>query len=264
MVTASPTAKEPVRVIEGFLSPEKCKKLIDTYDIQCKPSTVVSANGDVLDEARTSWTYYMPDEDPIVVEMRGYVAEMIGVPADHIEGLQFLRYQKGQQYKFHYDYFDAIRHNQRVHTILVYLNDLEIDDGGSTIFKRYNMKVYPKEGRAIWFRNMTEEGELNTDSLHAGEPIIADKTKYAVNIWVRQKKVTSLSEAATPSVSTINMPEKTTNVKETNMVWWFVLGAVLLLTSVLLFVIYKDKDMKGMTTVWRLIKGIPSRFKRST
>ncbi len=128
--------------MEGFLEPTKCQYLIDTYSAKCKRSTVVDALGnDVVDPARTSHTFYMPNDDAVIVELRRKAAHMAGVPESHVEGLQLVRYAKGEQYKFHYDYFDAIRHNQREHTFLVYLNDFDVEDGGSTIFKNYAIKV---------------------------------------------------------------------------------------------------------------------------
>lgn len=172
---------------------EKCQYLIDTYKDKCKRSTVVDGNGkDVIDPARTSTTFFMPNDDPVIVEIRRKAAAMAGVPESHVEGLQLVRYAKGEQYKFHYDYFDAIRHNQREHTFLVYLNDLDLQEGGSTIFKNYGVKVYPRAGRCVWFRNMLD-GKVNPKSLHAGEEVLSDKVKYAVNVWIREKPVDDYS-----------------------------------------------------------------------
>jgi prolyl 4-hydroxylase len=188
------TYEEPCKIMEGFLEPAKCQYLIDTYKDKCKRSTVVDAAGkDVVDAARTSSTFFMPNDDPVIVEVRRKAAAMAGVPESHVEGLQLVRYAKGEQYKFHYDYFDAIRDNQREHTFLVYLNDLELEDGGSTIFKSYGIKVYPKTGRCIWFRDMID-GKLNEKSLHSGEQLLSDKVKYAVNVWIRQKPVDDYSK----------------------------------------------------------------------
>jgi prolyl 4-hydroxylase len=183
------TFEEPCKVMEGFLAPEKCQHLIDNYQQNCKRSTVVDANGkDVVDGGRTSSTYFLPDEDPVVQEIRKRACKMAGVPESHCEGLQLVRYAKGEQYKYHYDYYDAISNNQRHHTFLVYLNDFDMEDGGSTMFKYYNMKVYPKTGRCVWFRNMID-GKVNEKSLHSGEEVNSDKIKYAINVWIREKPV---------------------------------------------------------------------------
>ncbi len=191
---------EPCKIMEGFLEPEKCAYLIDTYQGLCKRSTVVNDDGkDILDTGRTSSTYFMPDTDPVVSELRRKAAQIAGVPETHIEGLQLVRYAKGEQYKFHHDYFDAIKDNQREHTFLVYLNEFDITEGGATIFKHYGVKVYPRTGRCIWFRDMID-GKLNEKSLHSGEEVMCDKVKYAVNIWIREKPLTSA--APTPPTPT--------------------------------------------------------------
>jgi prolyl 4-hydroxylase len=184
---------EPCKIMDAFLDGAKCQYIIDTFSDSCKRSTVVDAAGrDVVDPARTSSTFFMPNDDPVIAYIRQRCAAMAGVPESHVEGLQLVRYAKGEQYKFHYDYFDAIRHNQREHTFLVYLNDLEIDEGGATIFKNYGVKVYPRQGRCIWFRNMID-GKVNDKSLHAGEAVLSDKVKYAVNVWLREKPVDDYS-----------------------------------------------------------------------
>ncbi len=195
--------------MEGFLEPEKCQYIVDTYKDRCKRSTVVDAAGkDVVDPARTSSTYFMPNDDPVIVELRRKAAAMAGVPESHVEGLQLVRYAKGEQYKFHFDYFDAIRHNQREHTFLVYLNDFGLEEGGSTIFKNYGIKVYPKTGRCVWFRNMID-GKLNPKSLHSGEEVLSDKVKYAVNIWIREKPVDDYSAIAVKFPEAPTLPTQT-------------------------------------------------------
>jgi prolyl 4-hydroxylase len=201
--------EEPCKIMEGFLEPEKCQYIVDTYKDRCKRSTVVDAAGkDVVDPARTSSTYFMPNDDPVIVELRRKAAAMAGVPESHVEGLQLVRYAKGEQYKFHFDYFDAIRHNQREHTFLVYLNDFGLEEGGSTIFKNYGIKVYPKTGRCVWFRNMID-GKLNPKSLHSGEEVLSDKVKYAVNIWIREKPVDDYSAIAVKFPEAPTLPTQT-------------------------------------------------------
>jgi prolyl 4-hydroxylase len=232
MPTTADSYHTPVRIMEGFLEPEKCKYLIDTYDKHCKRSTVVDALGnDVVDPARTSSTYFLPDSDPVVVEMKRRSAELTGSPYENIEGLQIVRYTKGEQYKFHYDYFDAIRHNQRVHTVLIYLNDLEMEDGGATIFKKYRVKVYPRCGRAIWFRNMVD-GKVNDMSLHAGEELTGDKVKYAINVWIREKAV-GPSEPPLPSNTGMTFEEDASG----SPVWkWIMFGVLTVLLAAIMYV----------------------------
>jgi hypothetical protein len=183
----------PVKIIENFLSSEDCKYLIETYDDKVFKSRVVINTSDGKSapdthSSRTSSTFFIPNTDKVIIELRKKVSEMLNVDVRNIEGIQFLRYVKGERYLWHHDFLKADNiTNQRADTIIVYLNDLEEKDGGATGFFHYKMKVCPKEGRAAWFKNCDENGQLIKESLHAGEEILTDVTKYALNVWIRQK-----------------------------------------------------------------------------
>jgi prolyl 4-hydroxylase len=100
-----------------------------------------------------------------------------------------VRYCKGEKYNYHYDYFvEPNPPYQRLHTFLIYLNDLSMDDGGATSFKNIGVRIYPKAGRAIWFRDAEDDGTVLPETLHSGEEILTDKIKYAINVWIRNKK----------------------------------------------------------------------------
>jgi prolyl 4-hydroxylase len=181
-----------IQIIDTFLPLESCQYLITTYKENLVRSKVVDASNPVPREhsSRTSSTFFLPNNDETVKILRKKTADYLQIPESHIETLQLLRYQKGERYAYHHDYLsgDGIT-NQRVHTILVYLNDLQESDGGATSFFYYNKKVHPKAGTAVWFRNSDEEGKLIKESLHAGEEIKSDAIKYAINIWTRNKPI---------------------------------------------------------------------------
>lgn len=169
--------------IDNFISDNDCEYLIRTY--KDKAARSITENG--IHESRTSSTYFLSDSDATVKYIKQKVSDYLNVPLTHIENIQFLKYQKGEQYKYHNDYFQGTNiPNQRVHTILIYLNTLQPEDGGETSFYYHKLKITPKKGMAVWFRNMSEDGKLVTESLHSGEPIKTDTIKYALNVWTRQ------------------------------------------------------------------------------
>jgi prolyl 4-hydroxylase len=180
-----------LQLLPQFLTQDLCKTLIDSYKDRVASSTVILSNSTLAkDSSRTSSTYYIPNTDPHIPELRQKVADFLQIPTTHIEGIQFLRYLHGEQYKYHHDFLPGNPPNQRVHTILVYLNTLAPEEGGATSFFHYNTKVQPEEGLAVWFRNTDEQGALITQSLHAGEPILKPgAVKYALNIWTKQHPV---------------------------------------------------------------------------
>lgn len=183
----------PIKILENFLSSEDCKYLIQTYKDKTNRSKVlININDDKtmsdIHKARTSSTYFIPKTDKVITELRKKVSNMLEVDSNNIEGIQFLKYVKGERYLYHHDFLKCVNiTNQRVNTIILYLNDLEEEDGGATSFYYHKMKVIPKEGKAVWFKNCDDDGKLINESLHAGEEILTDKVKYALNIWVRQK-----------------------------------------------------------------------------
>ncbi len=179
---------EPIKILNNFLSPEHCQELITHYYDKVSRSVVIDTTISYTDSSRTSSSYFIPDTDEIIIELKKKTADFLKIPVENIEGIQFLRYKKGEKYNYHYDFFPENITNQRVHTILVYLNTLEESDGGATSFFHYKQKFIPKEGQGIWFKNINEDGTVNRESLHSGEEIKTDVIKYALNIWTRQHK----------------------------------------------------------------------------
>jgi prolyl 4-hydroxylase len=176
-----------VITIDNFVSDSDCDYLIKTYDEKVFKSLVV---GGQKHESRTSSSFYIPSSDPVIKKIREKTADFLKIPQNNIETIQFLKYVKGEKYSYHYDLLPGDNvPNQRVHTIIVYLNTLAPEDGGATSFFHYNLKVTPKKGMGVWFKNLNDDGTSNTKSLHAGEEILADGViKYALNIWTRQTK----------------------------------------------------------------------------
>jgi len=186
--------------IENFLSPAECASLLeDAHRLQFHRSTVVGDDEtQVEDNARTSTTTMLDFKSPLIKKIKQRTVPFTLIPTSHIESLQVVRYEPGQQYKPHYDYFDAAElgavkslelSGQRMYTFFVYLNDLaEEETGGQTCFPLLdNLCIQPRCGNAVLWRNLNvEDGEVNDKTLHAGKPPIRS-IKYGLNIWIRQK-----------------------------------------------------------------------------
>jgi prolyl 4-hydroxylase len=186
-----------VLVGEGFVTPEEAQELIRDFEGLLARSTVYGENGsNETESSRTSSTAYLPPGEPgtLVERLERRAAALLGVPMDHLETLQLLRYEPSQKYDAHWDFFrtgpDAA--NNRTKTALVYLNDLETGDaGGSTRFPKLNLEVKPALGRVVvWHNCAAEPGkaavakDCDDRTLHAGEPP-ERSVKYAINIWAR-------------------------------------------------------------------------------
>jgi hypothetical protein len=125
---------------------------------------------------------------PPVTAFKADVARILNVDESFMEPLAMIRYQPGQEYKPHYDWFnDEEIGSQREWTVLIYLNDVEPGDGGETAFVSTGttpLLVQPKAGRAVIWRNLLPSGFVDTNTMHAGLPPKRG-SKYAINVWTR-------------------------------------------------------------------------------
>ena len=114
-----------------------------------------------------------------------------------LESLQVVRYERGQKYEGHHDFFDVCDLEDKTHngrrqvTFLIYLVDMPAGElGGGTRFPELNIEVMPEQGSAIVFNDCFDWGGEDGRSLHAGQPPINPNTvKYAINGWIRSKQV---------------------------------------------------------------------------
>jgi len=180
----------PIQLIDDFISSNVCDELIELAKPRFKTSTVYLTNqGSVDTNSRSSsCAYFKRGENELIKSIESKVASLLSIDLKQIEPLQIVRYEKGQQYKYHYDYFGQEtdqNKNQRLHSILVYLNDLDEVDGGSTHFPLLKIRTCPYKSRAILWNNLNPDGQENNLTLHAGEPVLNDKIKYVLTIWTR-------------------------------------------------------------------------------
>ena len=133
-------------------------------------------------------------ERDLIRSIEEAIESTTGIRLNHGEGIQVLHYNPGGYYKPHYDYFDpqfdgnkAVlgRGGQRKATFMVYLNDVE--EGGGTSFPQQNFLAVPKTGRALFWKNVKEDGSLDPDTLHAAEPVIKGE-KWIFTKWLREKE----------------------------------------------------------------------------
>jgi prolyl 4-hydroxylase len=183
-------------VIGGFLDSAECDLIIRLSTPKLEPSKVVS-NSDgkaELDAVRTSFgTYFVRGETPELWPIEARLAALTGMPVEHGEGLQVLRYGAGAQYVPHFDFFPpevpgsathvtAALGGQRVATVVMYLNT--VSAGGETEFPEVGCKVAAIQGNACFFSYMAPDGSLDRSSLHGGNPVLAGE-KWIATWWMR-------------------------------------------------------------------------------
>ena len=186
-----PSAKLTLFIHKGFLDAALCARLIAKIDAARRPSTVSDYNGDAA--FRTSETCDLPAADGDVMEVERRVARLTGIDPKHGEPLQGQRYEVGQEFKAHTDYFEphgvdfekfcAVA-GQRTWTVMVYLN--KVEGGGATRFKVADKIVQPEASKLLAWSNLRPDGTPNPATLHHAMKVRAGR-KYVITKWFRER-----------------------------------------------------------------------------
>lgn len=186
-----PSPKLEMFIKPGFLSADHCAELIQLIDQDRRPSTVADYNGDAA--FRTSETCDLKREDEPVQRLEDMLTEFTGIDPAYGEQLQGQRYEVGQEFKQHTDWFNPEGADwekfcgvsgQRTWTFMIYLNDVEA--GGATRFKTVGKKVTPERGKLLGWNNRHPDGSGNVNTLHHAMKV-RKGVKYVITKWYREK-----------------------------------------------------------------------------
>lgn len=190
-------SKDNTEIIEinDFLSNEEIDYIINFGKDKLKKSKVMLSNNDEIDEdVRKSETAYL-DDTLLIKNIKKRASKYTKLNWDNAENLQLLKYDIYGKYNPHWDYFiepssdnykiAMKKGGQRKYTFLIYLND--DFEGGETEFPKLNKKIKPKKGKAVFWKNLLNDGTPNDNTLHGGCEVKSG-TKYACNLWIRENK----------------------------------------------------------------------------
>ena len=178
-------------IVPYFLTPDQCTGLMERIDTAVRPSTVTDDNGDP--EFRTSSTCDLDYTDPFVREIDGAITSLLGIAPQFGEPVQGQRYEVGQEFKAHTDYFeptgvDYEAHTsvsgQRTWTAMAYLNT--VDSGGATRFQHTGKIHQPEAGKLLLWCNLTDNGVVNPWTLHHAMKVRKGR-KYVITKWFRER-----------------------------------------------------------------------------
>lgn len=184
-----------IAVCENVLTPSECAALIDLGHAEglTRSDVVDDEGGDgvVHPERTSSGMAFARRDEGLVQQIDDRLARLTQWPTENGEPLQMLRYQRGEEYRPHYDAFlDTVGGNknkehggQRVGTVLVYLKAAE--KGGGTSFPLAGFTFFPQPGTAILFHNVDAKNSYLAHSLHGGMPVEAGE-KYILTYWQRE------------------------------------------------------------------------------
>ena len=174
-----------------FVDPALCAQLIALIEAGRRPSTLADAGDDHY--FRTSETCDLAAEEPAVATLEAKLAQISGIDPAYGEPLQGQRYDVGQEFKPHCDYFNPGGQDwekycsvagQRSWTFMIYLND--VDAGGATRFKVINKTFQPEAGKLVCWNNRRPDGRENPNTLHHGMKV-RKGLKYVITKWYREK-----------------------------------------------------------------------------
>ncbi len=178
--------------LDDFMSAKECDGLVALINHHLRPSTVTIEGTDK--KFRTSQTSDLSTlRSPVALACDQKIAKTLGIRLAYSEGLQAQRYDVGQQFKAHTDYFEpgtgeyskfADERGNRTWTFMVYLNDGM--EGGGTKFFAIDRTFMPKKGQAVIWNNLNPDGTPNAATLHSGEPVTGGH-KIIITKWFRER-----------------------------------------------------------------------------
>jgi len=179
------------QVTENFLTPDECRSLIDTAELNLKTSFIlhgITGKREISD-IRTSNDYSLPNDHKLKELVFDKVSDALGIDRSRFEGVTIIRYQSGELFDMHSDYFHSKvdketfrKGGQRVGTALIYLN--EPASGGETFFPRVGLVEKPKTGKMLYFQ-YDYDNDINSKTVHKGMPVEQGE-KWVATVWIRQ------------------------------------------------------------------------------
>ena len=186
-----PSPHLDIYVVPDFLDEADRLEIVSRSDRTLLPSSVLGEFPDP--DYRTSRSGNLDPHDPFTKGIDDRIAQLLGLDPKLGETIQGQRYDVGQQFKGHMDYFHTtmayweaqrIIGGQRSWTAMVFL--VEPEAGGATFFPDIDVKVAPRAGTLLPWNNMDANGEPNEKSKHQGRPVEAG-TKYIITKWFRER-----------------------------------------------------------------------------
>ena len=183
-------AEAQLYLYEGFLSAADCNTMIAKIDADAVPSTLYK--GTEQEGFRTSYRCNLNRWDAFISKVEARMSDVLGIDNTYAETMQGQRYQVGQEFKAHHDFFhptqDYWAHEgrsggQRSWTAMIFLNEPE--EGGTTEFPHLGLGVRPQAGMMLIWNNVKPDGTLNYKTLHTGTPVVRG-VKHVITKWYRQ------------------------------------------------------------------------------
>lgn len=179
-----------VGLYEDFLSAEECDLFLEKdFNFNRSLSYNFDESKSIESSYRTSSTCMIYNDDFVRDRACSIFSRFLEetITVENIESPQIQRYNPGEFYKPHNDFFNYPNNqkidNDRIASILIYLNDNF--EQGETEFPLLEKIVTPVKGSALFFK-YNYDFDTNYLTFHSGLPV-SKGTKYVITLWVRSK-----------------------------------------------------------------------------
>jgi prolyl 4-hydroxylase len=191
-----------MKEITQLLTPEQCDRLRLAAQTHGMEESRVGETENELDmNVRKSTQVWFPQDTNAITEIIAAEAMDLVKSMQHcfgdittknnFEDIQIVRYEQDGKYDPHYDGTecngddeDPCLKNQRIATLLIYLND--DFEGGATRFPNLDVSIKPKKGNAVFFWvSDPATGLLYKKTLHGGDPVLSGE-KWIATQWIRR------------------------------------------------------------------------------
>lgn len=192
-VTERGECDEIICVVDRFLSPAECLALLAMSETGIWVASTVAPIGDhspFAGSGRNSQSMMMPVSSQAMADLLGTIearlAERFAIDTRRLEPWQITRYRRGERFDYHLDCGAFASHpsGERVRTVLVVLE--RPLRGGATHFRALDLKILPRAGRLIVWRNLLPSGACNYAMIHAGRPVWQGR-KTILTTWERRR-----------------------------------------------------------------------------
>lgn len=182
------------QIYPNFITPNQSQYILDLAKNDFMESQIMSGKDTNIRKSQTAW---LDKNDPLIGSIIRRVCQMTGVPFEHAEKMQVVKYQPNGYYNEHHDSccennpecieFERIG-GQRVVTMIMYLTDQY--EGGATRFVKLERDYKLPKYSGLLFYPLQRDGEHGKKkghplALHAGMPVLSGE-KYIANVWLRE------------------------------------------------------------------------------
>ncbi|XP_051862858.1 prolyl 4-hydroxylase subunit alpha-1-like [Drosophila albomicans] len=157
------------------------------------PAKVATPEGEKVSSYRTVKSVRLPhvnvsrEVNLLAVRLHKRMSDLSDFNLDsYSDVMQVLKYDFGGHASIHNDYFKNSSSEDRIATILFYLND--VSSGGGTVFFDLNLTVQPEPGKAVlWYNLNLDTFDYEERNIHASCPVKIG-SKFALTQWVLEHR----------------------------------------------------------------------------